>query len=155
MRNLFLLRFLRPFAPLGWALVRFLAGAMLSLHGLEKLRDGPAGFADFLRGLGAPAPEAAAWLSTLGELLGGGLLAIGLFTRPAGLVVAINMATAIALAHAGDFGKIGTGKGGVIEYPLLLCAVGVAAAFQGGGPISVDRLTIERPKPPAPPPPSR
>jgi len=152
MRRLFLLRFLRPFAPLGWALVRFVAGGMLSLHGLQKLRDGPAVFAGHLREMGAPVPEVAAWLSTLGELVGGGLMAIGFFTRPAGLVVAINMAVAIALAHADELGTIGTPQGKV-EYPILLCVVGIAAALQGGGPISVDRLTLDRPSPPPAPPP--
>jgi putative oxidoreductase len=163
MRNVLLLRFLRVFAPLGWAIVRFVAGGMLAMHGWHKLQDGPAKFAEGLAKMGAPMPEAAAWLSTFGELVGGGLLAIGLFTRPAGLVVAINMTVALLLAHEEDLQNaaslIGTAEGGRLEYPLLLLAVGICALFQGGGPVSFDRVTVERsvppplPRPPGPPPP--
>lgn len=139
MKNVLLLRFLSPLAPLGWPLVRFVAGAMLAVHGWNKVTGDMGAFAGHLDKMGMPIPTVAAWLSALAELVGGAFMAIGLFARPAGFVVAFNMIVALLLAHAGDIPKIGSGAEGVrAEYPLLLAAVGLATMLRGAGGFSVD-----------------
>ena len=142
MKSLLLLRFLSPLAWLGWPLVRIAAGLLLFAHGFDKVTGGVGGFATFLASKGVPAPEVAAWTSALTELVGGACLAIGLFTRPVGAVIAFNMAVALLLSHTKDLAHVGHGGAGVpAEYPLLLGVIGVAAAFAGAGRLSVDACT--------------
>jgi len=68
------------------------------------------------------------------EAFGGGLLALGLFTRPAALLLAIEMGVAIWKMHSG---------GGILavhlyEFPFALAAACLALATVGAGAISVD-----------------
>jgi putative oxidoreductase len=151
--NLLLLRFLRPLAPFGWLVVRVVAGGLLMIHGWQKVGadDWPKGFAAGLEKMQVPLPEVSAWLSMAAELGGGALLVLGFLTRPAGFLVAFNMAVALLTAHRDQLPLLGTGDGGPAEYPLLLCAVGIGALFSGGGPLSLDRLTFERSRPPSVP----
>ena len=58
----------RQWAPLP---LRLVLGYGFVAHGLAKLSRGPAGFARLLEQIGAPLPEATAWVSTLLEVLGG------------------------------------------------------------------------------------
>jgi putative oxidoreductase len=152
-KNLLLLRFLRPLAPLGWAVVRLVAGGLLMIHGWQKVSadDWPQGFAAGLEKMQVPLPEVGAWLSMTAELVGGALLALGFLTRPAGLLVAINMTVALLAAHRAQVVLLGTQAGGPAEYPLLLGAIGLGAMLAGGGPVSLDRLTFERSRAPSVP----
>jgi putative oxidoreductase len=134
-----------PLAPYGWPVVRFVGGFLLATHGYSKVFvTGVSGFAAGLAGMDVPLPEVAAWVSALAELVGGLFLAVGLFTRAAGLFVAGNMLVAVLLAHTGDLGKIGSGGPSPAEYPLLLAAVGVGGLFVGPGRCTVDALLARR-----------
>ena len=136
---------LEPVAPYGWPLVRFAGGILLATHGFAKVFGGGIGkFAEGLANMGVPAPDAMAWVSALAELVGGLFMAIGLFTRAAGLFVAGNMLTALWLAHRGDLGKIGSGGSSPAEYPLLLAAIGLGALMVGPGRCTVDALLRRR-----------
>ena len=92
-------------ADLALAIVRISTGLLIAFgHGKGKLfHDGTVGIPEQLvqgtAKLGFPAPTFFAWCSVLAEFLGGLLLAAGLFTRPAALVLAFNMAVAAFGAH--------------------------------------------------------
>ena len=73
----------------------------------------------------------AAWL----ELIGGLLLVLGLFTRPAAFVLAGEMAVAYFMAHAP--GRIYPIKNHG-ELAVVLCFVFLYLAVAGGGRLSVD-----------------
>jgi putative oxidoreductase len=133
-----------PVAPYGWPLVRFAGGILLATHGFAKIAGGIGGFAEGLAKMGVPAPEVMAWVSALAELVGGVFMAIGLFTRAAGMFVAGNMLVALWLAHRGDLAKIGSGGSSPAEYPLLLAAIGVGALMVGPGRCTVDALLRRR-----------
>src|SRR4051812_47303294 len=60
---------------------------------------GPQSFAQTLAQLGVPEPEVAAVLAGIAEFGGGLGLVLGLWTRPAGLAAAANMAVAARKAH--------------------------------------------------------
>lgn len=138
MRSLILLRFLKPLAPLGWPLVRIAAGALLALHGWSKLSHGMVAFADHLQSMGVPAAGIAAWVSVLVELGGGVLLLVGLFTRPAALLLALNMLCAVYFAHRAELSLLATSDAGDVGFPLLLGVVSICALFRGAGPFSLD-----------------
>lgn len=146
---------------LGLLLLRVGAGVTLMAHGYPKLfggpdkeppaemarvlgpnfppaveQGGPASFAETLKKMDVPEPEVAAVLAGLAEFGGGLALAAGLGTRPAGLIVAANMAVASRKAH---WEKGFYGAGG-FEFPAMLGLIGLSLALIGPGAISLDHL---------------
>ena len=127
--------------PWGLTVLRVVVGAVFLIHGCQKLFVfGFHGVAGFLASLGVPAPGVAAIVLTLVEFVGGALLILGLFTRWAALLLAIDMVLAILLAHLkkGFFNPQG------FEYPLTLLAANIAIALAGPGAASVDRVIRTR-----------
>lgn len=121
----------------GLTVLRVVAGLSLALgHGLGKVPPST-GFVEMVGGLGFPAPGLFAWGATAAELGGGLLLAFGLLTRPAGLLIAVNMAVVTVLAHAGD-------PLGDRELGLLYGVIGLAFAVVGGGRYSLDAVVRRR-----------
>ncbi|HSO41829.1 MAG TPA: DoxX family protein [Rhodospirillales bacterium] len=74
------------------------------------------------------------WLVALTEVVGGLLLALGLFTRPAAVVIVIFLYTAVS--HHMPNGVFWSQGGD--EYPLLWGTVALAFAIRGGGAFSLD-----------------
>ena len=89
-------------ADLGLLVLRLMAGfALAYFHGLGKLPPSP-GFVEGVAAMGFPAPRFFAWAAGLAETVGGVLLALGLFTRPAALFIVLNMVVAFFIQHAAD-----------------------------------------------------
>lgn len=89
-------------AALGLLVLRVAFGLSLALaHGLPKLLD-PGRFIGSLAKRDFPLPEVFGWAAIGAELVGGLLLALGLLTKPAAVLVLITMAVAVLDAHAGD-----------------------------------------------------
>jgi putative oxidoreductase len=123
---------------LGKLLLRVSIGAMLMLHGIAKLTGGVDGIAGMLQQRGLPGELAYAVF--IGELLAPLAMILGLWTRPAALVAAINMGVAITLAHAGDVFKLGEQGGWAIELQGLFLFGALAVMLLGGGRFSVGGL---------------
>ena len=126
---------------IGLLLIRVFLGLGLAAHGYDKYfgEHGIAGFAQFLGGLGVPSPQIAAYVSATTELVGGVLVALGLFARPIALIVAINMFVAAFTAHRGAY-FLPNG----MEYALNLAIVFLALAFTGPGRISLDYVLMAK-----------
>jgi putative oxidoreductase len=77
------------------------------------------------------------WFAGAIELVGGALLALGLFTRLAALIMSGEMAFAYFISHApaGFFPILNRG-----DAAILYCFIFLYIAFAGGGPWSVDAL---------------
>lgn len=71
------------------------------------------------------------------ELVGGALLALGLFTRPVAFILAGDMAVAYWMSHAPNsfFPILNRG-----DAAILYCFIFLYIAFAGGGAWSLDRL---------------
>ena len=111
------------------------------LHGSQKLGafggPGVKGFAGFLESLHVPAPGLSAWMAVLAELVGGAMIALGLWPRFAALPFAFTMLVAWATAHKGGF-FAQTGGG---EYPLTLAVIALVIAIAGPGRYTILRFS--------------
>jgi putative oxidoreductase len=119
--------------------IRFVTGAMLVPHGWRQLTDAVAmkSFVELFHRLDfEPATLLAKSVGSL-NLFGGVLLAIGLFTRPVALAIAIEMMV-IVVKVFGPNGFFAGSRG--YEHTLLWGLVALAIAARGGGRLSVDRL---------------
>jgi putative oxidoreductase len=126
-------------APYSYAIVRFIAGAILVYHGYGKLFvTGVQPVADHVVSvLGLPMPIAWAYLLGILEFFGGIGLAIGFLTRPIALLLTIEFIV-ITFWHSGNGYAFSSPHGG-FEFPLLLTVIYAAIFFRGAGRCSIDR----------------
>jgi putative oxidoreductase len=118
-------------------LIRLIVGAMMLVHGLDKFNSGPANFGQFLTDqVGLPAGGILAWLVTLLELVGGGMLIVGLLSRLVALLMTIELIGAIAFV-SGANGLIAT-EGVGFERDLAYIAGFLAVLLLGPGKPSLD-----------------
>ncbi|MEM6783542.1 MAG: DoxX family protein [Bacteroidota bacterium] len=122
---------------LGLLVLRLFAGLAMALaHGVNKVPPSD-GFIQTTAELGFPFPAFFAWMAGLAELVGGVLVAIGLLTRPASLLLVITMAVAAFGAHGGDpF----SGQ----EKALLFGVVFLCTMITGSGRFGLDALLAPR-----------
>lgn len=118
--------------------LRAVLGGIFVLHGLQKvfgLFGGPGinGFAQSLEKMGYRESVVLAWVTGITELVGGGLLVLGLFTPLAAAGLLAVMANVIALQYKGGF----FGPNGV-ELELALAGMAFAALFAGPGRAALD-----------------
>ena len=123
-------------APRVLSMLRIIAALLFMEHGLMKAFHFPAPQP------GAPDPLppmllAAAWL----EIIGGTLVLLGLFTRPAAFVLSGQMAFAYFLVHAPQGFYPATNMG---EPAILYCFLFLYLAFAGPGEWSVDAQLKKR-----------
>lgn len=124
--------------------IRLALAATFILHGLQKLGwvgggRGMEGTIEFFSSLGLG--PFWAWLVTLVELIGGGMVLFGVATEIASAALLITMIVAIAKVHwtKGFF----NGAGGY-EFNLLIIAACLALIFRGAGQLSVDAYRIKK-----------
>ncbi len=119
----------------GKLILRLALGILILLHGIAKLSSGVGGIAGMLTSSGLP--SGLAYLVYVGEVLAPILLIVGLFTRPAALVIAINMIFAIYLAHASQLFGLTKNGGWALELQGMFLFAAIAVAFLGAGRFSV------------------
>jgi putative oxidoreductase len=131
-------------APLA---LRFSLAAVFFAHGAQKLLGtfGGAGISGTIAGfaaLGLKPPALFAMGAAVLEFFGGLLLLIGFWTRPAALLLALEMLFALLTVHAPNGFFLNwactAGQGHGIEYNVVLIGGLVALALLGGGRISID-----------------
>jgi putative oxidoreductase len=125
-------------SPYAYAFMRFATGAVLVPHGVQKVFFLSIGrYTEIIGGKGLPVPELLAYLTFFTESVAALCLAIGLFTRIAAVMVAIEMIVIIFVFQWAN-GYFWTNRG--YEYALLWLLLCIAIFFRGGGRFSVDRL---------------
>jgi putative oxidoreductase len=116
---------------LGKLILRIAVGGLLLLHGVYKLQNGIGFVSESLANHGLPAFFA--YGVYLGEVVAPALVLIGLFTRPAGLIIAFDLLMAIFLARRSDLATVMPGGAWSIEAEMLFLLGGLAIACLGGG----------------------
>ena len=127
------------------SLLRVMAALLFMQHGLQKMFHFPPGGHH-------PGPFVLFSLTGLEaclETFGGGLLAIGLFTRPVAFLLSGEMAVAYFTVHIpvglhmpGGFFPVVNGG----DLAILFCFVFLHLCVTGPGPFSVDALISRAPK---------
>lgn len=121
----------------GKLLLRLTLGLLMLLHGADKILHGAGFVLDMVAKHGLP--RELGYFVYVGEVLAPAMLILGLWTRPAALVVAINMAVAVWLVHMGELFTRAQSGGWALELQGLYFAMALALVFTGGGRWSVTR----------------
>jgi putative oxidoreductase len=127
---------LNQISPYVLSIVRIMVALLFFEHGSSKLLGFPASTS-------LPALFTLGWFAGALELVGGALLAVGLFTRLTAFVLSGEMAFAYFLAHAprGFFPILNHGDGAI-----LYCFIFLYIAFAGGGPWTLDAALKGKPR---------
>ena len=122
--------------------LRIPVGIIFVAHGAQKLfgwfgGNGLEGTGQWMASIGLEPGYTMALLAGSAEFFGGLALILGLFVRPAAVVLAFTMIMAIFATHIGN-GLFMSNNG--YEYALALLAATVALAISGAGRASLDRM---------------
>lgn len=116
---------------LGKLLLRLGVGGLLLMHGIYKVQNGIGFVTESVMRNGLPAFFA--YGVYLGEVVAPILVIVGLLTRPAGLIIALDLLGAIFLARRADIATIAPGGAWSIEAEMLFLLGGLAIACLGAG----------------------
>jgi putative oxidoreductase len=121
-------------------IARLLLGLGIAAHGAQKLFGWFSGYGlrntgEFLVQIGFPTGRLFAMAAGLGELVGGGLVALGLFGPVGPALIILVMIVAMGSVHAKN-GFFATNNG--IELPLVYATGAFLLAFAGSGALSLD-----------------
>lgn len=116
-------------------LLRIALGVLILMHGWAKIRNGIGGVEGLLvmKGL----PSFLAWGVYFGEVLAPVLLVVGLYTRLAAGLVAVNMIVAVALAHMGHLTQFTNSGGWRLELQAMYLVAALALLMIGAGRFSI------------------
>lgn len=125
----------------GLLIVRAVVGLVMAYHGTEKLfgwwgADGLDGAARFFGSQGYRPPRLMAAVAGCTETVGGILLAAGLCTPLAALMLIGTFVNILVLHLPNGLSRRNNG----FEYELVLLASTVAIAYTGPGRLSIDRI---------------
>jgi putative oxidoreductase len=128
---------LKSWSPHVLSLLRVVSALIFLLHGTQKWLGIPP------RQGGGGAPELFSMIGVAGtiEIVGGALILIGLFTRPAAFLCSGLMAAAYFIAHAPQ-NLYPTLNGG--DAAILYCFIFFYILFAGPGPWSLDAIVRKK-----------
>ena len=128
-------RTLSTYEDAGKLLLRLAVGLLILFHGAAKITGGIDGITGMLAKSGVPA--GVGYLVYVGEVVAPLFVILGAWTRPAALVIAINMLVAVALVHLNDLLSISKTGGYALELQALFLLSAIAIALLGAGRYSL------------------
>jgi|SRR3954469_19087170 putative oxidoreductase len=119
----------------GKLVLRLTLGLLILLHGVSKITGG----IDFVTaGLAkAGVPEGVGYLVYIGEVVAPLFVILGAWTRPAALVIAINMVVAVLMAHTSQLFSIAKTGGYALELQAMYLFTAISIALLGAGRYSL------------------
>lgn len=120
---------------LGKLILRIVLAVLLLFHGLSKIGGGIGFIEGMLQKAGLPGVFG--YLVYIGEVLAPLLILVGVFTRLAAVVVAINMVVALLLVHTAEFFALSDTGGWALELQGLYLGTAIALVFLGAGRYSM------------------
>ena len=122
----------------GKLILRLTVGFLLLLHGISKMQGGVDWLTGMLQEHGLPA--FLGYGVYVGEVIAPILVIVGFFTRPAAVIVFINMLVAVLLARRDAiFTLAERGGGAAIELELLFAFGALAIYCLGAGKYAISR----------------
>jgi putative oxidoreductase len=123
----------------GAVILRVIAGLIIFKYGLEIFSaDKMKGYFDWLTDLNFPAPKAMAYTGKICELVGGLLMALGLFTRLAAIPLIITMSVIGFIMGEPEFLAA--------DGSILLLLIFLHFLFTGPGKLSLDYVLFRNKK---------
>lgn len=122
---------------IGKLVLRLTLGILMLLHGIAKLRHGVSGIEGMVTSHGLPG--FLAYGVFVGEVIAPLLVIAGFYARIGGLIIAVNMVVAIALAHSSQLFDIGKQGGWELELQGFFLFTAVAVALIGPGKPAVNK----------------
>lgn len=122
-------------ADLGKFILRVALAVLLLFHGISKIMHGIEPIIGMI--VKAGLPPVVAYLVYTGEVLAPALVLVGVWTRPAAVVIAINMTVAVLLVHTSQFFTLAQSGGWALELQGMYFICGLAVALLGAGRFSI------------------
>jgi putative oxidoreductase len=126
----------RDYAPLFIRLAigsRLISGTQDNVFSYDRMLE----FERFLAANGTPFPLVAAFVSVYAQFICGALFILGLWTRPAAVVMVVNFLAALVIAHRATPFEV--------TWPaLMMLAAALFFLFHGAGRPSVDAWLADR-----------
>ncbi|MGH9638421.1 MAG: DoxX family protein [Candidatus Acidiferrales bacterium] len=138
------MRSLERLKPLGLLILRVAVGVIFIHYGYPKLFVHPRSTVEWFAHHGFPGYFG--YLSGVLELFGGLMLIAGLFTRIAGLLLAVEMAVALWRVHGLLSNPLAVQN---YQFPLMMGVAAFALATVGAGVISLDQIFFREARKPA------
>lgn len=118
---------------IGKLIVRLMVGVMILLHGVHKVLN-PESLDSINTMLTTiNLPQSLAYGVYLGEVLGGLMVILGVYSRIGGMLIVGNMLFAIALAHGAQIFTLTNMGGWALELQGFFLFSGLAIIFLGSG----------------------
>jgi len=122
-------------ADLGKLILRVTLSLLILFHGVSKIFHGIDPIISMIDRVGLP--SAVAYLVYIGELAAPILVLLGIWIRPAALVIAINMTVAVLLVHTSQFFTLAKTGGWALELQAMYFISALAVALLGAGRFSL------------------
>ena len=122
-------------ADTGKLLLRLSLAGLLLLHGISKITGGAGSIVGLVEKASLPGPLG--YFVYAGEVLAPLLLIVGLWTRAAAAVVAVNMVVAVYLVHRQELFTLSKSGGWALELQGFYFFTALALVLLGAGRFSV------------------
>jgi putative oxidoreductase len=122
-------------ADLGKFILRTTLALLILFHGVSKILHGIDSIIGMINNAGLP--SSVAYLVYTGEVAAPILVLLGIWTRPAALVIAINMTVAVLLVHTSQFFTLARTGGWTLELQAMYFISALAVALLGAGSFSL------------------
>jgi putative oxidoreductase len=123
----------------GKLVLRIILAVLLLFHGVSKLIGGIGFITGMLEKAGLPGVFG--YLVYVGEVIAPLMMLVGVFTRPAALVVVVNMIVALLLVHTSQFFTLNDTGGWALELQGLYLGSAIVVALLGAGRYSIGGTT--------------